>query len=162
MHLAIATPADIPEIMAIERTEGFDQLVGRADAASHSASMADESVRYWIARDDAGKALGFAVLAGLNDKWGNILLRRIAVAAPGQGTGTKMLAEVIDRTFAELPGAYRFWLDVFEHNARARQSYKKLGFTEEGVIRQGYIMPDGRRVDRMMMSVLRPEWRKPA
>ncbi|HVY89895.1 MAG TPA: GNAT family protein [Hyphomonadaceae bacterium] len=162
MHLAIATPADIPDIMAIERTEGFDQLVGRAEAASHAASMADESVRYWIARDETGKALGFAVLAGLNDKWGNILLRRIAVGAPGNGTGTKLLAEVIDRTFIDIPTAYRFWLDVFEHNARARRAYTKLGFTEEGVIRQGYILPDGKRVDRIMMSVLRPEWRRPA
>jgi RimJ/RimL family protein N-acetyltransferase len=38
----------------------------------------------------------------------------------------------VSKVFDEL-GAHRLWLDVFEHNARARHVYRSMGFAEEGV-----------------------------
>ena len=35
-----ATPADIPALMAIERGDGFEHLVGRWPAEEHAAEMA--------------------------------------------------------------------------------------------------------------------------
>ena len=40
MKVELATPADIPAIMAIERSPGFDSLVGRWSAEEHAAELA--------------------------------------------------------------------------------------------------------------------------
>ena len=59
---------------------------------------------------------------------------------------------------------HRLWLDVLEHNARARHVYRQIGVTEDGVWRQSYRMPDGGRISQILMAMLRPEWeaRRPA
>nr|WP_245837279.1 GNAT family protein [Virgibacillus phasianinus] len=54
---------------------------------------------------------------------------------------------------------HRIGLDVFEYNARAIKAYKKLGFQEEGVIRDE-LFYDGKFHDSILMGVLRKEFRK--
>jgi hypothetical protein len=54
MDLSPVTPADIPEVMRIERTPGYDAVVGRFDAEEHAAQMASPTVRYVGIRDGDG------------------------------------------------------------------------------------------------------------
>ena len=82
-----AAPADIPDLMAIERGEGFAELVGRWSAEQHAAEMAASGSRYLAARDDGGAVEGFALLQGLDDPHRTATLRRIAVIRPGRGLG---------------------------------------------------------------------------
>ena len=63
--------------------------------------------------------------------------------------------------FAET-ACHRFLLEVFTDNTRARHVYRSLGFTEEGLLREAVKRPDGSRVDQVLMSLLRPEWRRAA
>jgi RimJ/RimL family protein N-acetyltransferase len=51
----------------------------------------------------------------------------------------------------------RVFLRVYGGNARARRSYQKAGFVEEGCMRQA-LYRDGRYDDVYIMSVLRSEW----
>ncbi|MCH7511921.1 MAG: GNAT family N-acetyltransferase [Chloroflexi bacterium] len=51
----------------------------------------------------------------------------------------------------------RVWLHVFEFNERARASYKKCGFREEGRLRQHYYA-EGRYWDVFVMAILRDEF----
>ena len=44
---------------------------------------------------------------------------------------------------------------------RARHVYATHGFVEEGVMRGAYEGADGGRVDFVLMSLLRPDWRGP-
>jgi RimJ/RimL family protein N-acetyltransferase len=53
----------------------------------------------------------------------------------------------------------RIWLDAIDYNLRAQHVYGKLGFVKEGLLRECYIRPDGRRVSLVIMSLLRHEWR---
>lgn len=43
-------------------------------------------------------------------------------------------------------------------NGRARSALKKIGATEEGVLRSHTLMPGGRRRDTIYYSILRSEW----
>jgi len=36
--------------------------------------------------------------------------------------------------------------------------YAKLGFTRDGVLREAYLGPDGRRRDLVLMALTKPEW----
>jgi RimJ/RimL family protein N-acetyltransferase len=99
----------------------------------------------------------FAIIRDLNDIHGNVCLKRIAVAAPGQGTGSRFVGMIVRWVFTET-SAYRLWLDVLANNARARHVYLTHGFVEEGLLRAAYKLPDESRIDLILMSLLRPDW----
>jgi diamine N-acetyltransferase len=151
-----ATVADIPFVMATERRPGFDQLVGRSEEAQHRLEIASPGIAYLIGERD-GRANGFAILRGLDDAFGNVYLKRIAVREPGTGFGRCFLRAVIAWSFAQ-PKTHRFWLDVFLDNERARHVYRTVGLREDGVLREAYMMPDGTRRSQALMSILRGEW----
>ena len=96
-------------------------------------------------------------LRDLDEPNGNLYLKRIAVDEPGRGEGTRFLASLIDWAFAHT-AAHRIYLDCFVENLRAQRAYAKLGFTRDGVLRQAYLGPDGRRRDLTLMALTRPEW----
>ena len=151
-----AADDDIAFVMATERGPGFVHLVGRSDEAQHRADMAHPDVAYLIGERD-GAPNGFAILRGLDDAFGNLYLKRIAVREPGTGFGRDFLNAVMAWSFAR-PRTHRFWLDVFLHNARARHVYRRVGLREDGVLREAYVTPDGTRHSQALMSILRHEW----
>lgn len=156
--LTRADEADIPLIMAIERGPGFETLVGRSTEDEHRRRMARPDAVHWLATTGEGparRALGFAIVTGVGDRHSGLYLLRIAVAEPGQGTGSRILERLIGWAFDEMK-APRFALDVFAHNARARRAYAALGFAEEGVLRSSYEMADGTRADRVLMAIVAP------
>jgi RimJ/RimL family protein N-acetyltransferase len=74
----------------------------------------------------------------------------------GRGYGTDASKVTIRYGFQEL-NLHRIWLDVFGYNDRAQDLYRRLGFTEEGRLRE-HMARDGRRHDVILMGLLRPEW----
>ena len=51
----------------------------------------------------------------------------------------------------------RVWLKVYEDNERGRRAYERVGFRQEGVLRED-VWREGRYWDSILMSVLRQEW----
>jgi RimJ/RimL family protein N-acetyltransferase len=149
--------ADLEAIMAIERTPGFEALVGRSEEGEHRAMLSAPGFAYRLGISPDGRALAFAILSGLGDPHGNLYLKRIAVVRPGEGVGTAFLASVLDKAFGAL-GAWRFHLDCFADNFCAQRAYAKLGFSRDGVLRQAYRATDGTRRDLVLMALLSPEW----
>ena len=158
LGLRPAQPADIPFIMATERVSGFEKMVGRWSEEDHLAALRDPGYAYLLGTNADGERMAFAILRDLNDARGNVCLKRIAVPAPGNGIGTRFLGTVVRWVFTETE-AYRLWLDVLADNARARHVYLSHGFIEEGVLRNAYKLMDESRIDLILMSVLRPNWR---
>jgi GNAT superfamily N-acetyltransferase len=155
--LRLAHSNDIPFIVATERIPGFDKLVGRWSEETHLAALRTPDHAYLIGTDAAGEQIAFAILRDLNDVHGNVCLKRMAVAVPGQGIGSRFFGMVVQWVFTET-GAYRLWLDVLADNARARHVYLAHGFVEEGLLRGAYKLPDESRIDLVLMSLLRPDW----
>jgi RimJ/RimL family protein N-acetyltransferase len=151
--LRAAETADLDAIMAIERGPGYEALVGRSSRAEHEAMLAGPRHAYFVGERHGVEA--FAILRDLDDAHGNVYLKRIAARLPGAGRA--LLGLLLDWTFAHTL-AHRFHLDCFDDNFRALKMYEKLGFSRDGVLRQAYLAPDGRRRDLLMMALTRPEW----
>jgi RimJ/RimL family protein N-acetyltransferase len=155
IELVRATESDLSFIMATERTPGYEDLVGRSDQAQHRAQLADASYAYFVAR--LGKErVGFAIVRDWASPEQVTLIKRLAVARPGQGHGRALVARLVDRIFGET-SAYRVCIGLFPENTRARRAYEAAGFQAEGIAR-GNVLFGGVHRDELIMAILRPEW----
>ena len=131
-----AEPSDIAFIMECERRPGYEPFVGRWPEEKHRAVMADKDFRYLIARDESGD-LGFVILHSTWLRPQNLYLKRIAVHDAEKGNGKNILAALHVWVFSETD-TERFWLEVVEHNHRARHVYRVMGWVEEGIVRDAF------------------------
>jgi len=132
MLLSALTPADIPEVMRIERMPGYEATVGRFEAEEHAEQMARADVRYVGLREGDGLA-GFVILQDYDQP--TVLLRRIAVSQQDGGIGSWLVGAVMDRVFETTP-AEALRLEVALNNPRGRFVYERQGFEvygEDGV-----------------------------
>jgi RimJ/RimL family protein N-acetyltransferase len=74
----------------------------------------------------------------------------------GRGYGSAAIRATCDHGFDAL-GLHKLWLMVFSHNARGRGIYGRIGFREEGVLREEYFH-EARWHDMVRMSLLDREW----
>lgn len=148
MPLSPLAPADIPEVMRIERLPGYDAFVGRFEHAEHAALMAAADARYFGVRQGDGLA-GFVILTQLGEP--QALVRRIAVAEPERGLGARLLRGAVDYAFETTP-AEAVILDVAIGNPRARHVYEREGFVEYGADEVHHLMS----VSRERWAALRP------
>jgi RimJ/RimL family protein N-acetyltransferase len=153
-----ATAADIPAIMAIERTPGFEGYVGRWSEDQHAAEMAKSSTRYLVLRD-GGEVKAFAIFQQIGEPDLRVHLKRIVAGEAGQGQGSRLLGSALDWLYTETE-TNRVDLDLFVENERARRAYEKLGFIVEGRLRDYHRSVDGRIRDALIMSILRKDWAK--
>lgn len=159
-NLRVGVTDDIASIVALEQTPFAREFVGQWTEERHRATLASGDVRYLVHEDPAGSLQSYIILRGLSEDSGSIELKRIVVAAPGQGLGRTLLTEVLRLAFDELR-AHRVFLDVFDDNARARHLYESLGFVYEGTMRHA-ARRDGVWCNLRMMSILEPEYRSRA
>jgi RimJ/RimL family protein N-acetyltransferase len=85
----------------------------------------------------------FGILLGERDCW-------------SQGYGTEAARLILDHGFNRL-NLHRIFLRVIDYNARGQASYAKLGFVEEGRLRQHHWREDGWH-DMLYMGLLRDEF----
>ncbi|MGB2896128.1 MAG: GNAT family protein [Anaerolineales bacterium] len=74
-----------------------------------------------------------------------------------QGIGTDVVRTLLRHAFETL-NLNRVVLQVYETNLRAIQVYKKIGFIEEGRLRQDHFI-NGQYVDVVIMGILCEEWK---
>lgn len=125
----------------------LDSLPGRDDRADFA-----------VTRKPDGAYLGEAVLNEL-DAENEAMNFRIALnrGARGQGYGTEATRAVVDFGF-DLVALHRISLSVFAFNPRARRVYEKVGFVEEGRLRESLLW-EGERHDDILMAILAHERR---
>jgi ribosomal protein S18 acetylase RimI-like enzyme len=126
--LSPLAPADIAQVMRIERLPGYDAFIGRWEADEHAHEMASPDARYFGARDGDGLK-GFVILQKFREP--SVRLRRIAVDGVERGLGAQMLREVMDWVFETTP-ADALHLDVHVENARAQHVYEREGLVVQG------------------------------
>jgi RimJ/RimL family protein N-acetyltransferase len=74
----------------------------------------------------------------------------------GKGYGSDAMAVLIRFGFMDL-NLHRIELHVFSYNARAIKAYEKVGFVQEGALREA-LYRDGAYHDIHIMSILQREW----
>lgn len=99
----------------------------------------------------------------LNDiDWANRSANfRIALSGPenrGKGYGTEATGLLLRYAFDTLK-LHRIDLEVFDFNLRAQHVYKKLGFVQEGVLRD-VLLWEGEYHSAIKMSLLEPDYRE--
>jgi RimJ/RimL family protein N-acetyltransferase len=157
LQVVRATEADIAFIMATERIPGYEVFIGRWDHAQHAQALADGRHAYFLGRR-SGRPVGFAIVRDWAAKHRVTYIKRVAASEAGQGVGRELVAGVVDAIFDQTE-AYRVWLHTLALNERARRAYQAIGFQQEGVARASSFY-QGEYRDELMMSVLRPEWRR--
>jgi len=126
-----ARPDDASAIAGLEcRPENMPYVRGHS-AAEHRAHMDDPTVRYLRIEDAAGAFIGFALVTELGGTDRSARLLRIVMDQPGRGLGRLAMNAICGLAF-DAWGIERFWLDVFEDNARACHLYQSLGFHATG------------------------------
>lgn len=150
-----ATAADILFIMATERGDGYDELVGRWDEGQHAAALADPRYAYFIGCSGT-QPVGFAILRDWASANHVTLVQRVAVAQPGMGHGKAMMRSIVDRAFTE-SDVYRLWIACLTDNVRAKRTYEAVGFIAEGIARGSWVLKGVRR-DELVLAILRPDW----
>lgn len=151
-----AVEEDLAFLIEIEKRFHNEGFIGHDTREAHVSRMGEVDSMYLIFEQD-GRAIGYAILRGLESPHNSIELKRIAVAEPGLGVGRAALETVLGIAFGELR-AHRLWLDVFVDNERARRAYRSLGFVEEGVQRESSLRRGSYR-SQVLMSMLEPEYR---
>lgn len=131
-----------------------DEIRWFEDFPKHAGKAYSYNVR--LTEDDT--LIGF-VLYYRYDPRNRVASIGVAIAEPDyreKGYGTEAMRLMIEYGFNEL-NLNRIELTVSSFNARAIHVYEKVGFKEEGLLRQSYF-GDGMYHDVTVMSLLREEW----
>ena len=162
LHLRPLAREDLPTLVGWFNDRELLDLIGEADpidltqATRHfERTRADETRRwYGVELNESGQLIGEGGLLRLNPAWrcsdmSMILGER---EARGRGYGTEA-AELLIRLAFDRLGLHRLAIGVVGLNDRAIGFWRKLGFREEGVQRDGYRCR-GEFHDFVMMSLL--------
>ncbi len=157
IHLRPTIEQDLPFVLAAERAPENHRFVDQWTQAQHEAAINNTDIRHMIIeRLNDRVPAGYLILAGLESPHRSIEFRRVVVIEKGMGYGRLTLRLVKQFAF-EQQDAHRLWLDVKDHNTRARQLYQSAGFIEEGTLRECYKTKDGFE-SLVFMSMLRSEY----
>ncbi|MCG8925946.1 GNAT family protein [Lentzea sp. DG1S-22] len=146
---AMAEPR--PNDAEVNRLTGTHATFTLADYEAYVERTLNDPNRYTRAITEDGKFLGEVVLT-INPHNRSAGLRIAMWDGFGKGFGTAAIRHVLDHAFGELD-LHRVDLEVYEFNERAIHVYSKLGFREEGRLRDALLW-DGVFHDAIVMSIL--------
>jgi diamine N-acetyltransferase len=128
--------SDIAYVLSLEQDEANLPFITPWERTQHEASIRFPDMRHFIVEGgQALEAVGFLILIGCRNPHQSIELKRMVIAAKGQGMGRAALRVAKKVAFDDL-GAHRFWLDVKSRNLRAKALYDSEGFVLEGTLRE--------------------------
>lgn len=140
-----------PNDAEVNRLTGTHATFTLADYEAYVERTLNDPNRYTRAITEDGKFLGEVVLT-INPHNRSAGLRIAMWDGFGKGFGTAAIRHVLDHAFGELD-LHRVDLEVYEFNERAIHVYSKLGFREEGRLRDALLW-DGVFHDAIVMSIL--------
>lgn len=117
-----------------------------------------EPYEFFIRKKDDDKLLGTIALFRL--EWNNrTAYLSIGIGDKehrGKGYGTEAISLMLRYAFCEL-NLHRVTLDVISNNPAGIRCYQKVGFVEEGRLRE-CVYRNGQRYDLIYMGILKKEW----
>lgn len=155
LTLTDAEESDLDWILNVEDSAVKGGFVSGDSAINHQRQMSDQSCLYLIAKR-GDEPVGFVILRGISGSEPVVELKRIVITKTDAGHGQSAMGLLMHRVFEEM-GAHRLWLDVIDDNVRAQHVYKKLGFREEGRLREA-VKRKGEWRDLVLFGMLQNEW----
>ncbi len=155
LTLTDAEETDLEWILNVEDTAVQGGFVSGDSAINHQRQMADQSCLYMIAKR-GDEPVGYVILRGILGGEPVVELKRIVITKTDAGHGQGVMGLLMHKVFDEI-GAHRLWLDVAEDNERAQHVYRKLGFVEEGRLREA-ARRKGDWHDLVLFGMLKSEW----
>lgn len=138
--------------MNLQAEEAFVDHITRSPTDLVLGIMVRESERFigtlgLMAINTQSRHAGCGLVIGDKGEW-------------GKGYASAAFGLLIRHAFLSM-NLNRLWLHVYEFNKAALRVYQKLGFRQEGVLRQHHF-GDGRYHDTITMGILRDEWQPDA
>lgn len=124
-----------------------------------AVSMDDSRMDLIICLHESNELIGEIAMMEIDHQNQNAIVR-ISIFEKdnwGKGYGTEAMSLLLDFGF-NVVNLHRVELEVFAFNPRAKKSYEKLGFQQEGIIRDK-LFYDGQFHDAILMGVLRKEFK---
>jgi RimJ/RimL family protein N-acetyltransferase len=158
IELRRTTETDLQYVLSAEADEDSRPFITAWPEEKHRRALDEANIQHLIIESKPNNhPIGFVILAGLQGEHRNIEFMRIVVTEKGKGYG-RAAVRAIKRHVFETLSAHRLWLDVKEHNTRARALYEKEGFRYEGTLRECLKRPNGFE-SLVVMSLLEQEYR---
>jgi ribosomal-protein-serine acetyltransferase len=152
-----------------ERLARWEPWAGKPPVLDETRSFLETSGRNWL----DGSELPVAIAVNRSGQWHlagalSLIISHYTRSAEigywiggdyeGRGLVTIAAAALLDQAFGPL-GLERVSLHTDPSNERSRAVARRLGFVEEGLLRQGTAFPDERR-DEIVYGLLAEEWHK--
>lgn len=149
------------------------EIVGNFAAFSGRAITRDEERAYLervttspadkvfvVEREEDGRYLGNVGIHQIHwpSKVGRLACIIGSRADMGKGYGSAAIAAVLDWAFRDAR-LHKVWLMCFGSNTRAQGIYRRIGFVDEGVLREEYFHKESWH-DMVRMGMLDREWSK--
>ncbi|MDQ5948395.1 MAG: N-acetyltransferase protein [Pseudomonadota bacterium] len=151
------TAADLDFVSAAESHPDNCNYVYQWSPVEHLAALSDPNLAHYVIEDShTHEFLGYIILDEVQNSSHSINLRRLVVTVKNRGIGRLALEAIKQIAFEEL-AAHRLWLDVFSDNLRAYQLYQKVGFIQEGLLRESYLR-NGVYASQYLMAILSTEY----
>jgi len=149
--------SDLHFVVDLEHADENSSYIIAWTFSQHKQALSNRDLLHLIIeRKSDDKPLGYIILAGLKQPHQSIEFRRIVIADKGKGYGKEALHLIKKMVFMELD-AHRFWLDVKDHNSRARHIYESEGFIVEGILRE-CLKSGGKFESLVVFSMLQNEY----
>ena len=147
--------------------------MGDAEVARNLGLRAEPTLEYtaqWIARAVVDPSFRPYAIHAAGAHAGNVIFDRVDAylgtarlsvyvgEARGGGVGTSGIFLALRDAFATL-GWHKVWLTVHQENYPAINTYHRLGFQTEGLLRDEFIL-DGRRISAFYMGLLRSDFER--
>ncbi|MEK4995637.1 GNAT family protein [Paenibacillus sp. FSL H7-0918] len=156
LDLQTTTEQDLAFVLAIEQSELNRAYIGQWSKEEHITAIHDPDILHLTIWERSGKRVGYIIVTGLQDIHLTVCIKRIVIHSKGFGYGKLSLRLVSDWIFQHTE-THRLWLDVRDHNHRARHVYESCGFTLEGTLRD-CMKVEGHFESLHIMSILRYEY----
>ncbi|NEU57214.1 GNAT family N-acetyltransferase [Halorussus sp. MSC15.2] len=132
------------------------QTRGQVEAFYENTVAADNGdANFLVCTENREGALGEVDLFGVEDDHAEIAYWLVPEAR-GEGYATEAVTLLLDYAF-ETRGLRRTYARVVEHNDGSHDLLERLGFTEEGRLRE-HVFLDGEYRDVVLYGLLRDEW----
>lgn len=151
------TDPHVTEFFTIDDSRNYEEITREF---FEREGKVDEK-QFTVCIKETGEAIGRIYVSNIDSHYDSLDITRIYIADPanrGKGYGEEALRLALRWAFEEM-NMERVTLDHFRENKVATALYKKVGFVDEGVMRNSG-KKNGRYVDLCLMSMLRDEYFK--